>query len=282
MAGAGLVVVRVTPLGAITGVALLLVAGGAALAVTAARVPRGRARAGAPGVRVLLSGGLLAWVGANDPTVLWFGHVTSHGDRNGSEVAITFDDGPDDPFTLEYAHLLDAHGVKGTFFEVGKAIDARPDITRALLADGHLLGNHSYHHDYWGWLNPAYPELGDTQRAFEQAIGKCPALFRPPHGQRTPFMLARVSAEGMHTVTWDTSATDWTETDGAKVAQRILDHVKPGSIILLHDGLDGAVDADRSVLRTALPLLLDGLAQKGLHPVTLDQLLGVPGYLDHC
>ena len=282
MVVAGVVVVRVTPFGAITFVALLVIAGGGALAAVASRGATGRLLLATAMVGVIVAGGLLAWVAANDPTVLWFGHVTSHGDRHRDEVAITFDDGPDDPYTLEYAHLLDAHGVKGTFFEVGKAIDARPDITRALLADGHLLGNHSYHHDYWGWLNPAYPELADTQAAFARAIGKCPVLFRPPHGQRTPLMLARVADEHMHAVTWDTSASDWSDTDGQRVAERILDHVKPGSIILLHDGLDGNVHADRRVLQVALPIILDGLAARGLHPVTLDKLLGVPAYLDHC
>ena len=246
---AGLVVARVTPFGAITVVAAAIALGGAGLVVVAARGGRGRALGSAALVGVLLAGGLLAWVGANDPTVLWFGHITSHGDRGGDQVALTFDDGPDDPFSLEVARILDDHGVKGTFFEVGKAIDARPDITQALLADGQLLGNHSYHHDYWRWLDPTYPELASTQHSFERAIGKCPAFFRPPHGQRTPFMLARVTGEGMHAVTWDTSARDWSETDGKAVAQHILEHVQPGSIILLHDGLDGTVHADRSVLR---------------------------------
>ena len=64
--------------------------------------------------------------------------------------------------------------VKGTFFEVGKAIDAEPQITRALYADGQLLGNHSYHHDEWRWLDPRYPELERTQAAFARAIGTCP------------------------------------------------------------------------------------------------------------
>ena len=282
MVVAGSVVVRVTPFGVITFVALLVALGGAGVAFVRLRGGRGRALGVAAAVGALLAGGLLAWVGASDPTVLWFGHVTSHGDRSRDEVAVTFDDGPDDPFSLEVAKMLDDHEVKGTFFEVGKAIDARPDITRALLADGQLLGNHSYRHDYWGWLDPRYPELAETQHAFQRAIGKCPAFFRPPHGQRTPFMLARVSDEGMHAVTWDTSASDWTQTDGKVVAQHILENVKPGSIILLHDGLDGTVHADRAVLRVALPLILDGLAAKGLRAVTLDHLLGEPGYLASC
>jgi peptidoglycan/xylan/chitin deacetylase (PgdA/CDA1 family) len=233
-------------------------------------------------VAVVVSIGLLAWVGANDPMVEWFGHITTHGDRRGDRVALTFDDGPDAQWSLAVARILDEHGVKGTFFEVGKAIDARPDITKALYDDGQLLGNHSYRHDYTGWLDPRYPELGETQAAFERAIGACPALFRPPHGQRTPFMLAHVADRDMHAVTWDASGHDWDDHDGHAVATRILDEVRPGSIILLHDGLDGKVRADRAVLEVALPEILDGLAAKGLHPVRLDELLGVKPYLDHC
>jgi peptidoglycan/xylan/chitin deacetylase (PgdA/CDA1 family) len=230
----------------------------------------------------LLAGGLALWVGANDPGVQWFGHVVTHGDRNERRVALTFDDGPDDPFSLKVSAILDSYGVKGTFFEVGKAIDARPAIAQALFADGHLLGNHSYHHDYWRWLDPRYPELDRTQDAFRRQLGVCPAFFRPPHGQRTPFMLAHASSKGMHTVTWDASAGDWATHDGKLVAKRVLDRVQPGSVVLLHDGLDGNVSEDRSVLLEALPIILDGLRAKGLAPVRLDDLLGLPGYLDHC
>ena len=229
-----------------------------------------------------LAVGLVLWVAANDPTVQWFGHITTHGDRHGSQVALTFDDGPDDPYSLEVSQVLDAHGVKGTFFEVGKAIDAKPDIARALYEDGQLVGNHSYHHDYWRWLDPRYPELDRTEEALRRQLGVCPAFFRPPHGQRTPFMLAHVSSKGMHTVTWDVSAGDWATNDPALVATRILDGVKPGSIILLHDGIDGTVTADRTVLVKALPMIIDGLKAKGLTPVRLDELLDRPGYLDHC
>jgi len=222
---------------------------------------------------------LMSWVAANTPTVNWFGGTISHGPRHGNEVAITFDDGPDDPFTLEIRDILDAHGVKATFFTVGKALDARPDISRALYDDGQLLGNHSYHHDYWRWLDPRYLELGRTQEAFQRALGVCPGFFRPPHGQRTPFMSWLVHRRDMAMVTWDVSAADWVSHDGAAVAAKILERTKPGSIILLHDGIDGTVHADRSVILTALPLILDGLKARGLQPVRLDQLLGKPGYV---
>lgn len=226
--------------------------------------------------------GVTCWVGANSPTVTWFGSQVSHGPRDGREVAITFDDGPDDPYTLEIARILDARGAKGTFFMVGKALDRRPDIARALRADGHLLGNHSYHHDEWRWLDPRYPELARTQQAIHRVAGVCPTYYRPPHGQHTPFMADVLHAHHMKMVTWDDSTSDWTTQDANRVARRVLAKVKPGSIIDLHDGLDGKVNVDRTVVVRALPLILEGLRARGLHPVRLDVLLGDQPYSGHC
>ena len=168
---------RMAAIGAVAGIAVLaaLVAvdgvhgtawagllDGAAIA-TVGVLARPRPRRRAPGavraaatVAAVATVGATFWVGANSPTVNWFGSQVAHGPRDGREVAITFDDGPDDPYTLEIARILDARGAKGTFFMVGKALDRRPDIARALREDGHLLGNHSYHHDSWRWLDPRY------------------------------------------------------------------------------------------------------------------------------
>jgi peptidoglycan/xylan/chitin deacetylase (PgdA/CDA1 family) len=224
----------------------------------------------------------VAYMGATTPSATWFGSLVHHGPRDSSMVAITFDDGPDPPYTLEIRDILDRYGAKGTFFTVGKALEARPDVSRALLDDGHLLGNHSYHHDAFRWLDPRYPELDETQSAFKRTLGVCPALYRPPHGSHTPFMAKVVDDRGMTMVTWDVSAADWATTDGDLVARRVLEKVKPGSIIVLHDGIDGNIGADRSVVLQALPIILDGLRERGLEPVTLDKLLGVPAYLESC
>jgi peptidoglycan/xylan/chitin deacetylase (PgdA/CDA1 family) len=243
-----------------------------------------RARRGwiVPVGAVVASLGLLGWTGANDPQSTWFGPTISHGPRDVDRVAITFDDGPNSTATLAVRDVLDRYGVKATFFLVGKALDARPDIAQALLDDGMLLGGHSYHHDQWRWLDPRYPELQRTIDAFQRHLDVCPRYYRPPHGQRTPFMSLLLHRHGMTSVTWDVSAGDWATDDAGLIAERVLRDVRPGSVILLHDGLDGRVDVDRTVIVRALPLILDGLRRRGLQPVRVDELVGERGYVDSC
>lgn len=264
--------------GSLAGVALAVSAVLARRPDDASRRPGRLLPVAALGVLLLVGG----WIGANSPTVSWFGPTIAHGPREGSAVAISFDDGPNTNATLALSRLLVERGDRATFFTVGKAVVKRPDITRALIADGQLIGNHSYLHDQLRWLDPRYPELMRAERAIDQYAGVCPALFRPPHGQHTPFMTWQLHRHGMQMVTWDVSTDDWRSDDPQEVARAILAKVRPGSIIDLHDGLDGDVTADRSVLVAALPLILDGLHARGLHSVTLDKLLGVAGYLDHC
>ncbi|MBI2723503.1 MAG: polysaccharide deacetylase family protein [Chloroflexi bacterium] len=266
--------------------AVFAVAGGVA-SVAVSRGVQVRASGATRGIAtvvlaVVLAAGTASWVGATTPGATWFGGLMYHGPRDQPLVALTFDDGPDPPYTLEIAGILDEYGAKGTFFTVGRALEARPDVSRALLDDGQLLANQSYTHDAVGWLDPRYPELGETERAFKAELGVCPAFFRPPHGAHTPFMARVVDEARMTMVTWDVSAGDWATDDAALVARRVLAKVRPGSVILLHDGIDGKIGADRTVILKALPLILDGLRARGLQPVTLDRLLGRPGYVPDC
>ena len=221
-------------------------------------------------------------VGATSPRVGWFGRTITHGSRGNPTVALTFDDGPNRTATLEVRNVLDRYGVKGSFFLVGSAVDASPEIARALVDDGQLVGSHAYHHNSWDWLDPRYKELDRSLTSMREQLGVCPAFLRPPHGYHTPFMTHRATTAGMRTVMWDVSAADWATNDADLVARRVLKKVRPGSIILLHDGLDGDVTTDRNVVVRALPKILDGLFARGLQPVRLDQLLARPGYVTPC
>jgi len=205
--------------------------------------------------------------------------MITHASGRGNLLSLTFDDGPSVGYTLKVKDILDSYKVKGTFFSVGMAVAARPDISRALIDGGHLVADHSYSHDYYRWLDPRYPELQKTQDAFFRLLGVRPAFYRPPHGTRSPFVARVVSDRKMKMIGWDVAAEDWSATDSELVAHRILAGAQAGSIVLLHDGLDGNLTADRSVLLGALPLILEGLKSRGLNPVGLDQLLQTPAYL---
>ncbi len=210
-----------------------------------------------------------------------FGNVIDHGPRTQNTVAITFDDGPDPTWTPQIEAILDSAGVKGTFFEVGRAVEAHPDIVKSLVSDGHEIANHSYTHGAWDWLKPSYNDGARAEEAFKATVDLCPALFRPPHGSKSPMLLESISNLGLETVTWDVTGHDWQINDPEEVARQILDAVKPGSIILLHDAIAGT-SSDRSVVVKALPIILSGLKARGLTPVRLDQLLSTPAYLPQC
>jgi len=285
VAGILLVVLRWAASAEAAGLAACAVAAVVAVAALADRRLSSR-----PGRRAAIAGGVMVfyltfavfWVGSTAPAVQWFGALASHGPRSGNIVALTFDDGPNPPYTDQIASILEDYGVRGTFFEVGKAVVQAPGTTQRLVQAGHLVGNHSYTHGATTYLDPRYPELAQTQQVLKEATGSCPAVFRPPHGTHTPFMSRVVTDAGMRLVTWDVSAKDWIEHDPDVLARNILAKVKPGSIILLHDGLDGNIGADRSVVVQALPKILDGLKAKGFEVVRLDVLLGFQPTLKNC
>jgi peptidoglycan/xylan/chitin deacetylase (PgdA/CDA1 family) len=111
-------------------------------------------------------------------------------------------------------------------------------------------------------------------------VGVRPAFFRPPYGLLSRDMLRRISAIGLTCVTWDVAVEDWSLTDASEIADRVLELARPGSIVLLHDGHDGDVNGDRSVLVQALPAIVEGLRDRSLEPTGLNTLLETKAYLE--
>ena len=237
------------------------------------------------GLFILIVGGLLAlatyW--AMSPSSQVYGAIIGHGPRDEKLVALTFDDGPNAPWTTEIADTLKSYDVPGTFFVVGENADAHPEIVRALVEGGFLVGNHSYRHRKRdAILEPRYDELERAETSIARAAGVCPALFRPPNGFHTPWQLHAVSDHQMHAVGWDVQPSDWKNPPPEQIVQRVVDSVRPGSIVLLHDGSDTQQGVDRSATLNALPGIIQGLRDEGFRFVRLDELLGLPPYLTAC
>ena len=217
---------------------------------------------------------------AISPTSQAYGQIMIHGPRSAKIVALTFDDGPNEPYTSEILGVLDHYGVKATFFATATNAEYYPETTRDIVADGHVLANHSYDHSRLASaMDFRYRQLEQSQSVFEQVAGVRPALFRPPAGIHTPWQLRTVSSEGMVTINWDAEGMDWQKgATSDSIERRVLSEVKPGSIILLHDGDEIRHGSDRSETVDALPTIIESLQAQGYHFETVPQLLNLPPY----
>jgi peptidoglycan/xylan/chitin deacetylase (PgdA/CDA1 family) len=189
------------------------------------------------------------------------GRALSHGDRGAPRVALTFDDGPQPPYTGRVLDILERYRVPATFFCVGLHAGAFPDELVAMREQGHQLGNHTFSHPFLHELGRS--EVAAQVRRAGEAVarasgGEPPTVFRPPYGSRTPDVLGWLSELEPTTVLWDAEAADWAMPGAAVIAERILGQVRPGSVVLLHDG-----GGDRSQTVDALPVIIEGLLARG-------------------
>lgn len=208
---------------------------------------------------------------------LSFDRIITHGDRSHRQIALTFDDGPNEPFTSHILDILKQHDIKATFFMVGQNVRRSIEVCRRLLKEGHIIGNHSYFHSRWLAFKGSKEikrELELTQEVIYQVSGARPNLFRPPYGIQSPWLLRAAKDLGLIVVIWDNMTNDWHFGKKAgQIAEAILKKVKAGGIIVLHDGRDTQQGYDRVSLLEALPLILTGLKQSGYRCVTIPELL---------
>jgi peptidoglycan/xylan/chitin deacetylase (PgdA/CDA1 family) len=224
----------------------------------------------------IAAGGTLAWA-ALSPQSQIFGRTVVAG-SDPSEVALTYDDGPNDAATMQLLDVLATHDVRASFFMIGRFVRERPEIVRAVHGAGHLVGNHTMTHPWLAWQTERVirEELRGCNQALEDVLGAPVQYLRPPHGARRPAVLRVARELGLTVVQWNVMGHDWAPigTDGVlgKV-RRGMEKARGrgrGANVLLHDGYDQRMGADRTATVEATERLLTELLAQDSRLVTVD------------
>jgi peptidoglycan/xylan/chitin deacetylase (PgdA/CDA1 family) len=199
--------------------------------------------------------------------------------RDAAEFALTFDDGPNDPWTGRLLDVLARYQARATFFLIGKYVRQRPDLVREIREAGHLIGNHTATHPWLAVQSAARvrEELAGCNAALEEVLGEKVQFFRPPHGSRRPAVLRAARELGLTAVMWNAMGFDWrANTTAARITGHLEDGIARnqrrgrGSNLLLHDGGHLAMGADRSQSVEATREILERHAPGKVRYVTVD------------
>ena len=211
---------------------------------------------------------------------LWGPTVTSE-PVSQKVVALTFDDGPNPPYTNRIVEYLHSQHVPATFFVVGLAVQAHPDVLREELADGDAIGNHTWDHAHLVLLSRTHieRELTMTEDEIQKVTGEHTKIFRPPFGARDFRVISVAHQLGLQVIMWSVPLpADWTQPAPRVIADRVLKYVKNGSIIVLHDGNKGH-SADRGNTVEATKIIVTALRNQGYRFVTVPELVKL-GYAE--
>jgi len=192
--------------------------------------------------------------------------------NNTKDIALTFDDGPYEPYTSELLVKLREKQVKATFFIIAEQAEKYPDTVKRIAADGHAIGLHQYKHT--DSLKLSEGELKESLQKgtaiIENLIGKKVKFWRPCHGFRDGAVLSVAKQLGLIVVNWDNIPRDWTLISAEEIARRVKKDVMPGSIILLHDGDSPTYSHPRTETVNAVPKIIDELKNQGYNFVAIE------------
>jgi len=220
----------------------------------------------------LVAAGAASYAGyaTMSPTSQLYGRTVTHG-SDPQQMALTFDDGPNDPHTMRLLDVLARHNARATFFLIGRYVRERPEIARAVLAAGHEIGNHTYSHPNLVLVSGMRlrQELDDCRKALEDALGTKTTLFRPPFGGRRPSVLRTARGMGLSPIMWSVTGYDWNAKSPDAIVDKVVRQVESrrrpqAEVVLLHDGGHLAFGTDRSHTVEATWLLLQRYAGKEL------------------
>lgn len=192
------------------------------------------------------------------------------------EVALTFDDGPEPEITPKVMDMLEARGMRASFFCIGERASAHPELVREIARRGHHVENHSDRHhpgfSFFGYGRSAR-EVDAAQRLLAGLAGRAPRFFRAPAGFRNPFLDPVLARRGLRYVSWTRRGFDAVESNPARVLQRLTEGLAAGDILLLHDGTRARTVQGEPVVLAVLPGLLDALRDHDLMSVPLGTAL---------
>ncbi len=192
------------------------------------------------------------------------------------ELALTFDDGPNDPYTFHLLEVLAKHEVRATFFMIGRYVKQRPEIAAAVARQGHVIGNHTFTHPNLIFRTPGQvrSEIAACEQALEDAVERNHApMFRPPWGARTPVVLRTVRQLGMTPVLWSVTGYDWNAGSAADIKHEVTRQVRGGDVVLLHDGGHKHMGVDRSYTVQAVDELIRRYKEEGYAFRTITEMM---------
>lgn len=180
------------------------------------------------------------------------------------EIALTYDDGPNDAYTERTLDILARHEARATFFVIGRFLRGRAALVRKIRAAGHVVGNHTWTHPRLLFHSPerTRQELSATNAALEDILGEKITYFRPPYGARRPSVLRVAREMGLVPVLWNVTGYDWKSIPVERLLHNLESGIRRnqrrgrGSNLLLHDGGDTGIGVDRSRTIAATSALL--------------------------
>ncbi len=210
-----------------------------------------------------------------------YGHFPYQGATTSKTVALTFDDGPNEPYTSRLLDTLDHRDVRATFFQVGRCAERFPSTTRRVVDSGHVLGNHSFSHSFRSYAREPSQrlEIERTQEALHRIAGVVPALYRPPWLCHWPWVLDSIAAHELQVVSGTFGhPLEVFQPPAALMTAGAARRTAPGSVLIFHDGRE-ARGGPREQTVCAVGPLIDRLREKGYTFTTVDRLFDVPAYL---
>jgi peptidoglycan/xylan/chitin deacetylase (PgdA/CDA1 family) len=241
---------------------------------------RRAALAAATGAAVLAAGGYWRHMSPYSQALGEFPYRSREGSERGRTVALTFDDGPNEPYTSQVASILETRNIAATFFQVGRCVERNPQVTRDLATAGHVIGNHSYSHRFAsGWNRQDLTrQIELAQGVFAEHLGRLPSLYRPPWLIRTSAMFDVLAEHQLRPVSGEfCHAFEPLQPSPQRIARRTLAKAREGGILIFHDGYDD-VGGPRDNTVAAVEIVVDTLLDRGFCFVTVDRLLGFPAY----